>query len=190
MRFNLSPFKSDSGATRPSGGRLLRDDTRFALVRIAVFQYASVGIMLFLLGGFWMLQVRDHDINSELAERNRIKTVRLDAPRGKILDRDGRVIVDNQSAFAVNLSRENLNEEHLLAIADGLNIPLEDLQNAVRRYANRPRYVPIRIKTELTAAELAFVESHRDQQTFPELDLVETPRRLYPKDGLAAHVLG
>ena len=50
-----------------------------------------------------MLQVRDHEVNSELAERNRIKTVPLLAPRGKILDRDGRVIVDNHSAFALML---------------------------------------------------------------------------------------
>ncbi len=79
---------------------LLRDNTRFALSRIAVFQYLSVGIFLFLISGFWVLQVRDHEANSELAERNSIKTVPLLAPRGKILDRDGRVIVDkNHSAF-------------------------------------------------------------------------------------------
>jgi penicillin-binding protein 2 len=84
--------------------RLLDDNTRFALGRIAVFQYLTVGIFLFLISGFWVLEVRDHEANSELAERNRIKTVPLLAPRGKILDRDGRVIVDNHSAFTVMLS--------------------------------------------------------------------------------------
>src|SRR5712675_1794976 len=93
--------------------RLLRDDTRFALGRIAVFQYLAVGIFLFLIAGFWVLQVRDHEANSELAERNRIKTVPLLAPRGKILDRDGRVTVDNQPAFVVQLTQENLKVEHL-----------------------------------------------------------------------------
>ena len=44
-------------------------------------------------------------LNSELAERNRIKTVPLLAPRGKILDRDGRVIVDNHAAFTLRLAR-------------------------------------------------------------------------------------
>ena len=57
---------------------------------------STVAMFLFLIAGFWVLQVRDHEVNSELAERNRIKTVPLVAPRGKILDRDGRVIVDNQ----------------------------------------------------------------------------------------------
>jgi len=55
--------------------RLFRDDTRFALGRIAVFQYLALAAFLFLISGFWVLQVRDHEANSELAERNRIKTV-------------------------------------------------------------------------------------------------------------------
>ncbi|HEV8147808.1 MAG TPA: penicillin-binding protein 2, partial [Bryobacteraceae bacterium] len=84
--------------------RLFSDDTRFALGRIAVFQYLAVAIFLFLIAGFWVLQVRDHEANSERAERNRIKTVPVLAPRGKILDRDGRVIVDNQSSYTLLLT--------------------------------------------------------------------------------------
>src|SRR5438309_7747698 len=94
---------------RPAAAqRFSDDDTRFALGRIAGFQYATVGIFLFLLTGFWVLQVRDGETNSQLAERNSIKTVPVLAPRGKMLDRDGRVIVDNQSAFTLMLARENL----------------------------------------------------------------------------------
>src|SRR5258707_15460575 len=85
-------------------GRLFKDDTRFALGRIAVFQYLAVGIFLLLISGFWILQVREHEANSELAERNRIKTVPLHAPRGKITDRDGRGICDNHRALEVRLA--------------------------------------------------------------------------------------
>ena len=81
--------------------------------RIAVFQYATVGVFLFRITGLWLLQIRDHEANSTLAERNRIKTVPLIAARGKILDRDGRVIVDNQPAFVVQLTQEILKLEHL-----------------------------------------------------------------------------
>ena len=76
------------------------------------------------------------------------------------------------------------------AIADGLHLDPQDLRARVARYASRPRYVPVPIKQELTRAEIAFVESHRDPQTFPELELVPAQRRLYPREGLAAHVLG
>lgn len=177
--------------TNPDASRLFRDDTRFALGRIAVFQYLTVGVFLLLISGFWVLQVRDHEVNSNLAERNRIKTVPLLAPRGKLLDRDGRVIVDNHSAFTLMLTRENLKPEHVQSIADGLHLDAGDIRSRLNRYdRSRPKYVPIMIKQELTAGELAFVESHRDPATFPEMELIQNQRRLYPRGGLAAHVIG
>jgi len=173
-----------------SSAQLFRDDTKFALGRIAVFQYAAVAVFLFLIAGFWVLQIRDHEANSTLAERNRIKIVPLLAPRGKILDRDGRVIVDNQPAFVVQLTQENLKPEHLAPIAEGLHLDLDDLKATVKRYAAGKRYSPIPIKRDLTPAELTFIDSHRDPGTFPELEVVQEPRRLYPQNGLAAHVIG
>lgn len=170
--------------------RLSRDDTRFALGRIAVFQYLTVGIFLFLIAGFWLLQVRDHQANSELAEHNRIKTVPLLAPRGKMLDRDGRVIVDNHSAYKLMLARETLKPEHIDAIAAGLHLDADEIRQRLKRFESRPKYVPIMIKQELTPGEIAFVESHRDPETFPEMELILTGSRLYPRNGLAAHVIG
>jgi len=105
---------------RPSSKSVLRDDPKFAAARIAVFQYATVAIFLFLISGFWDLQVRNPELYSELAERNRIKSLPIIAPRGKILDRDGRVIVDNHRSWSAILSRENLKPEHLKPIAEGL----------------------------------------------------------------------
>jgi len=173
-----------------SAARLTQDDTRFALGRIAVFQYIAVGVFLFLISGFWLLQVRDAETNSQLAERNRIKTVPVLAPRGKMLDRDGRVIVDNQAAFSLMLSRENLKPEHIDAIAQGVHLDADDLRARLKRFASRPKYVPILIKPDLTPSDISFVESHRDADTFPEMELVQNQRRLYPKNGLGAHVIG
>ena len=182
---------NDPEHRRPEApSRLFRDDTRFALGRIAAFQYLAVAIFLMLITGFWILQVRDQDENSEAAERNSIKTVPLPAPRGKILDRDGRVIVDNHTAFTVMLARDKLKPEHLDGIAYGLHLDPEDLRARLKRFESRPKYQPITIKQELTPGELAFVESHRDKYTFPELDLIDDQRRLYPRNDMAAHVLG
>ena len=170
--------------------RLSRDDTRFALGRIAGFQYFIVAIFLFLITGFWVLQVREGESNSQLAERNRIKTVPVLAPRGKLLDRDGRVIVDNQAAFTLLLTRENLNMDHIDGIAAGLHLDPAEVRARVKRFSSRPKYVPVVIKQELTPAEITFVESHRDANTYPEMELIQNQRRLYPKNGLAAHAIG
>jgi penicillin-binding protein 2 len=169
---------------------VLRDDPKFAAGKIAVFQYVSVAVFLFLISGFWALQVENPQVYNEMAERNHIKSQPIVAPRGKILDRDGRVIVDNHDSFSVILSRDTLKMEHLKAIAAGLNLDYDDLVARDRRYRTRPKYENIIIKEELTPAELSFVESHRDPEFFPEMELIHASRRLYPQNGMAAHVIG
>ena len=168
----------------------LRDDASFASNKIAAFQYTAVAIFLFLVTGFWTLQIQSPEIYNERAERNAIKALPIVAPRGKILDRDGRVIVDNHSSWSLILSRENLHTEHLREIADGLHLDYDDLMLKVARYRKRPKYEPIIIKEELTPSDLAFVESHRDPETFPEMETILSQRRLYPQNGVLAHVIG
>jgi penicillin-binding protein 2 len=169
---------------------ILRDDTRFAAGKMAFFQYLSVVVFLFLVSGFWVLQVRDPQMYAEAAERNRIKSIPILAPRGKILDRDGRVIVDSRASYSLILSRETLKRDHLKPIAAGLNLDPDSLETRLRRFSSRPRYEPIIVKDELTPGELSFVEAHRDPETFPEMELIPSQRRLYPQDGVAAHVIG
>jgi penicillin-binding protein 2 len=168
----------------------LRDDPSFASAKMAAFQYLAVVIFLFLVTGFWELQIKSPEIYNERAERNRIKALPIVAPRGKILDRDGRVIVDNHSTWSLILSRENLKQEHVHEIADGLHLDYDDLVRKLARYKKRPKYEPIIVKEELTPAELAFVEAHRDPDTFPEMELIESQRRLYPENGILANVIG
>jgi penicillin-binding protein 2 len=167
-----------------------RDDPSFASAKMAAFQYTAVAIFLFLVTGFWELQIKSPEIYNERAERNRIKALPIVAPRGKILDRDGRVIVDNHSTWSLILSRENLKQEHLREIADGLHLDYDDLVKKLNRFRNRPRYEPIIVKEELSPSDLAFVEAHRDPDTFPEMELIESQRRLYPENGILAHVIG
>jgi len=183
-------FPLESETRRSSSKPGLRDDPKFAAARVAVFQYLTVAIFLFLISGFWDLQVRNPELYQELAERNRIKALPIIAPRGKILDRDGRVIVDNHLSWSVILSRESMKPEHLRPIADGLNLDYDDLLLQLKRYQGRPKYEPAIIKQELTPADIAFVESHKDAEFFPELELIHAQRRLYPQNGFAAHVIG
>ncbi len=168
--------------------RQLHDDTRFAATKIAVFQYAAVAIFLFLISGFWQLQVQNPEFYDERAQQNSIKSVPVLAPRGRILDRDGRVIVDNHTSHSLLLARELLKDEHLAAIAEGLDLDYADLSKRVARFRSQPKYVPIVIKEELTPSDLSFVESHRD--FFPELVLIQAQRRLYPQNGMLAHLVG
>ena len=79
------PLEREPDFKPDAAKRLSHDDTRFALGRIAGFQYFIVAVFFFLITGFWVLQIRDGQSNSELAEHNRVKTVPVIAPRGKFL---------------------------------------------------------------------------------------------------------
>jgi penicillin-binding protein 2 len=171
-----------------SGKPPLRDDTNFAAGKIAIFQYSSVAIFLVLIAGFWRLQVQNPQLYDERAQANSIKPVPLIAPRGRILDRDGRVIVDNRATFKLLLARESLKEDHLRPIAAGLGLDYDELMAKVIRFRGRPKYEPMPLKEEMSPGDLAFVESHRD--FFPELLVVQAQSRLYPQNGMMAHVLG
>ncbi|MBV9403707.1 MAG: penicillin-binding protein 2, partial [Acidobacteriaceae bacterium] len=91
-----------------SSDRLSHDDPKEASGKIAIFQYLTVAVFVFLVSGFWKLQVQNPDVYSEAAERNRIKSVPILAPRGKILDREGRVIVDNKASYSLLLDRDQI----------------------------------------------------------------------------------
>ena len=60
------------------------------------------------------------------------------APRGKILDRDGRVIVDNKASYSLLLNRDEIKWEHLPAIANALQLDYGELSVMIRRSVARP----------------------------------------------------
>ena len=183
----MAVIESEHRREEISADRLVRDDPKHAASKIAVFQYLTAGVFVFLVSGFWKLQVQNPDVYSEAAERNRIKSTPILAPRGKILDRDGRVIVDNKASYSLLLNRDQIKPEHLPAIAEALQLDYGALATKIRRMGSSPQII---IKDQLTRDEIAWVESHQDVDTYPEMQLIKAWRRQYPQDGFAAHVVG
>ena len=167
-----------------------RNDNRLPQGRLAVASYIIVGMVGVLLLGFWKLQVIDADKYSSLAERNRVRYIPVIAPRGRMLDRDGRVLVDNRPSFSVLLLRDDLSlvEKHLPGISDGLGIPIDDLREQLNNTKNLPKFQPIIIKPDASRADIDFIESHRaDIQV---LEMIPVSRRRYRPDGFLAHAAG
>src|ERR1041384_6763553 len=133
--------------------------------KLTVVQYAILGIFLVLGYGLWRLQVLGSGKYESMAEHNRVRTVPILAPRGKILDRQGRVIVDNYPSFSALLMRDstrNLNED-AEAIGRGLHMDPDEIRERIRRFAGKPQYLPIFLKDDITPDELAFIEAHRNE---------------------------
>jgi len=167
-------------------------DEKIPQTKFSVVQYVILAVFVVLAYGLWILQVRKTDEYVTRSEQNRIRQVPILAPRGKIYDRDGQLIVDNYPSFSALLLRDQVRDLNADAgkIADGLHIPVQEVIDKVRRYqlARKPAFEPIIIKDDIPPDERAFIESHRDE--FPELETLMIHRRLYPKDGFMAHLIG
>ncbi|MCL6481805.1 MAG: penicillin-binding protein 2, partial [Firmicutes bacterium] len=128
----------------------LGNEHRLPQSRLTFLSYLLVGLFVVLLLGYWKLQVLEAGYYAELAERNRIRAVPIVAPRGKILDRESRVLVDNYPSFSVLLLRENLEEVErtLPQIAAGLEIPEEEIRARLEAARNEPQFRPVVLKHE------------------------------------------
>ncbi len=153
-------------------------------------QYIVALILAVLITGLWRLQVLGADNFRALAEANRIRKVPILAPRGRIFDREGRLLVDNYPSVSCYLLREQVKDinSDLPLISRGLNIPVDQIQALLRHYQAAPKYQPIPLKQDITPDEQAFIEAHRNE--LPELETLDVQRRLYPRDGFAAHLIG
>jgi penicillin-binding protein 2 len=184
------PARSGPGTCKTMGFRFPEDE-RFPAWKITFLQYLVAGTFFLLLLGYWRLQIAHHHEYLVQAERNRIRNLPVIAPRGRILDREGRVLADNFPAFSVLLMRESpsaLSSERVEGIAHGLDLDAGELERQIARAEKLPRFQPVILKQSATLEDIAFVESHRVE--YPELDLLQVQQRSYPKQKIAAALLG
>ena len=158
--------------------------------RLAVTSYVIVGMIALLLFGFWKLQIIDSDRYAQLAERNRVRSIPIIAPRGSMLDREGRVLVDSYPSFSVLLLRDAPGqvEKLLPQIADGLSMTMEELKQEIEAARAMPKFQPIIIKPEASPSDIAFIESHRGD--IPVLEMLMVHRRRYPHGDMLANAVG
>ena len=165
-------------------------DEKVSAIRLTAAQYVILAVFLVLAYGLWRLQVMQSGYYASAAEKNRIRNVPILAPRGKILDREGRVIVDNYPSFSALLLRDSSRDLNADAdlIAQGLHLDPNEVRTRIRHFAAMPQYQPIFLKEDITPDELAFIDAHRNE--LPELDTIVAHRRLYPRNGFMAHLIG
>src|ERR1700751_4571270 len=165
-------------------------DEKVSAIRLTAVQYIILVVFLILAYGLWRLQVMQSDLYAQLAEKNRIRNVPILAPRGKILDREGRTIVDNYPSFSALLLRDSTRDLNADAdaIASGLHLDAKEVRDRIRKFTSMPQYQPIFLKDDIPPDELAFIEAHKNE--LPELDTIMAHRRLYPRNGFMAHLVG
>jgi penicillin-binding protein 2 len=159
-------------------------------LRLGVVAIVIVSLFAALLARLWYLQVLAAPTYRVQADVNRVRTIYSEAPRGRILDRQGRVIVDNRVSDAVVVNREELGDHQaqvLPALATLLKVPQSDIAHrlADKRYSP---FKPIPVADDVPKETIIYIREH--QGDFPGVGGVQLTQRSYPYGSLAAHLLG
>jgi len=168
----------------------IRED-RQSLVRRIEIARVGVGAALSLLAvAYWFVQIVRSEYYFNLSENNRIRAVKITAPRGYVLDRNGAVIVENEPAYTLHLYRREARDldASITFIADLLGLNVDQVRYRVERGRRDPEFVPIAIAENLGLEEVAAVEARAVEH--PEFAITVSQRRLYKHGGSAAHALG
>lgn len=178
--------------------RAYRDDQKFVNFRINVLIWSIVMVFVFLAGAFWWVQGVQAERFRGLSESNHLREIPIPAKRGLILDRTGKILVDNQPAYSLMLRRADLRQrvktdpefhDRMMAfVSKTLGVPLPDLEKRMDDQKGTPFTRPIRIADDLTVTQIAAFEAN--QLTWPVLSVETVQQRNYRYGTMAAHVLG
>jgi penicillin-binding protein 2 len=125
------------------------------------------------------------------AEQNRVREVPLVAPRGRIYDREHRILADNRPSYNVILIRENSPhtiEQTAAMLSSGINMSKDEVLERINRRKRDPKFRPIVLKEDVAVGDIAFVKAHKYE--LPEISVEFQPRRRYLEGEMAAHALG
>jgi penicillin-binding protein 2 len=161
---------------------------RFKYLYAAVF--FGLGLMLSRLV---YLQILSGEKMREYSEENRIKRVKVDAPRGMIFDRNHKLLIDNRPAFDLEITpqylRESKETDHVLNLLGSLiHMSAKEIDAQLDKFKTQPSFMPVKIKTDLTRDEVAAVESWKIDM--PGVDVREQIKRTNIYGDIASHLLG
>ncbi len=165
---------------------MVSDTSRLRLAIVGV-----VGLSLFgaAFARLWYLQVMDAPELQALATQNQVREVLEPAPRGRILDRRGRPIVQNRTSRVIRVNRVEFEKEPevMQRLAPLLGISQDELRKRIDdlRYS---RYRPVPVAEDVSEELVVYLREH--SQDFRGVDAVATYQRAYPHGPLAAHVVG
>lgn len=158
--------------------------------RFIVSSMIIVGVFFILALRLWFLQILGVDHYRTLSERNRIRYVAIEAPRGAIFDRHGALLVDNRPAFNVSALRQEVGDREPLfaSLAELLGADEEKLAERWKEGQHLPRYRPLPLLEDVGREAMEKVQEN--SVDLPGVLVEVKPFRAYPHGELAAHLTG
>ena len=161
--------------------------------RFAILGAVALALFAVLLLRVWALQVLSGTTYLKAAQDNQLRTLRLEAPRGAVVDRNGRVIVGNQARHAVEIWPADLPKtwpearDELRALGAVLHVPPREMWHRIQARLGDAA-LPAVVKESIRQDQLVYLSERQDE--FPGVRVVSRFERRYPYQSLLAQVLG
>ena len=163
-------------------------------LRIAVVGGVAVALFAILFFRLWDLQILEGGSNLAEATNNRTRSLKVTAPRGKILDRTGQTLVDNRTSLALQVTTAklpgNLGEKRaeLKRIGALVHISLKKVRKTIHEEAQVAAGAPVTLRRDVGYDLVYYIEEN--QRQFPGVSVQKVFVRNYPDESRAAHILG
>ncbi len=178
----------------------LRDEDRrptmssgFAL-RVAILGGVALVMFAVIFFRLWYLQVLSGDKYLVEANNNRIREIRVTAPRGQILDRNGHVLVENRTSLALQLNPQKLpgnageRRAELTRLGHAAGIPLRRMRRDMHDQLKVLASAPVTLQRDVNYDLVYYLQEH--QANFPGVAVQRIFVRRYPDGTLGAHLFG
>ena len=187
----MSLFRRAGGVRAMRGVRREEERRRNTFTRRALaLGGLQLGLFGFLATRLWHLQVVEGARYATLAEENRISVRLIPPPRGRVLDREGRVVAGNRLNWSALLVAEQTQDVGATLETFSRIVPLAEHERAriEREVRRRRRFVPVTVRDFLTWEEMARIEVNAPDLPGILIDVGTT--RFYPEVEHLAHVVG
>jgi len=162
-------------------------------LRVGIVAFIVLAMLGVLIARLWFLQVLSGSSYANAAEHNRVRILSVEAPRGRILDDKGRVLVKNRTALAVGIARDDLPKSAKAALAlkkrlaSLLGITVQKINQRLADRRTSP-YKPSVLAEDVPQSVIFTIRER--QEDFPGVQTLTLPVRTYPYGTLAAQILG
>jgi penicillin-binding protein 2 len=163
-------------------------------MRVAILGGVALLAFAFVFFRLWYLQVLSGDTYRAEANDNRIRQIKVQAPRGEIVDRDGRTLVENRVALAVKVSPKLLPEgeaerrDVYRRLARVLNMRAGGIERRVEKQLRELPYAMATVKLDVDQNVVAYLLERRAD--FPGVEPERIFVRQYPQGETGAHLFG
>jgi penicillin-binding protein 2 len=166
---------------------------QFAM-RVAILSGIALVMFSIIFFRLWYLQVLSSDHYLKLAQNNQVRDVTVQAPRGEILDRNGKVLVDNRTALALQIlptelpQKRQKQREEFARLSHVINMPTDRIEKQIRQQTKDLPSNPVTLRRDVSYDLVYYLRENQDK--YPGVTVQRVYVRNYPDGSLAAQIYG